>query len=486
MQYPPVSRSTQPQSVLLTGATGYVGGQLLPLLEAGGHRVRCLTRRPHVLESRGAQTTTVVQGDLREPSDVATAVRGVDTVYYLAHALGTARGFAEEEARAASVFTDAARAAGVSRVIYLGGLGSEAVLSPHLASRQRVGEILRRSGVPTIEFRASIIIGSGSLSFEMIRALVERLPVMVAPRWVAQLAQPIGIDDVLAYLLAALDAPQDVDGVVEIGGPDRVSYGWLLREYARQRRLRRVVVPVPVLTPRLSSLWLGLVTPVHARVGRKLVDSLRHDTVVTDNRASKLFPVRPRGAADAIARVLAEEDRAAAHGCYDYRLTDSRSIRVDVSAHDAFRPIERIGGSVGWYWGNWLWRLRGLVDVLVGGTGLRRSRPDGGGLMPGDTVDWWRVEALEPNRRLRLRAEMRLPGRAWLQFDVTPRAGGGSVIRQTAIFDPRGVFGRLYWYALVPIHHYVFAGMLRGIGRAAARGGPRMAQGERPPNTQPT
>jgi uncharacterized protein YbjT (DUF2867 family) len=433
-----------------------------------------------------APGTAVLAGDLLNPSEVVAAVEGVGTIYYLAHGMGAGDRFEEVENRAAVVLAHAARTAGVSRIIYLGGLGQGRNLSPHLASRQRVGEILRASGVPTIELRASIIIGSGSLSFEIIRGLVERLPVMVAPRWVRRLAQPIGIEDVLAYLVEALDIPAGTEGVVEIGGSDRVSYGWLLREYARQRKLRRWIVPVPVLSPRLSSLWLGLVTPVYARIGRKLVDSLRHDTVVADDRARSLFTVRPRGAVEAIARALANEDREVAVTRWSdavssvgvrtpgrdsppgRRLVDSRATWVSVAPDAAFRPIERIGGRVGWYWGNWLWRLRGLMDLAVGGAGVRRGRRDPERLAPGDTVDWWRVEAVERGRLLRLRAEMRLPGRAWLQFEVEPGARGGSTIRQTAIFDPRGVLGRVYWYALVPIHVFVFGGMLAGIAHAVA------------------
>jgi len=484
---PPVSSSPPARRVLLTGATGYVGGRLLPLLEAGGYQVRCLTRHPDHLWERVGGRAEIVRGDMLNPHDVRTALQGMDAAYYLVHAMG-ARAFEDEEQRAATIFAEAARDAGVGRIIYLGGLGGGSHLSAHLSSRQQVGETLRRSGIPTIEFRASIILGSGSLSFEMIRALVERLPVMIAPRWVQQTAQPIGIEDVLAYLLEALEASPEVQGIVEIGGADQVSYGWLLREYARQRGLTRFIIPVPVLTPRLSSLWLGLVTPVYARVGRKLVDSLRHDTVVTNDRARALFTVRPHGTGDAIRRALANEDRELAAtrwsdvfsslgpsrprlgAQYRQRLVDSRAIWVRSGPLDAFQPIERIGGRVGWYFGNWLWRLRGLLDVILGGTGLRRGRRDPNWLAPGDIVDCWRVEALERGQLLRLRAKMRLPGRAWLQFEVAPDASrGGSSIRQTAIFDPRGILGRVYWYALAPIHHFVFAGMLRGIARAAGR-----------------
>ena len=371
------------------------------------------------------------------------------------------------------------------RIIYLGGAGPGRALSRHLASRQEVGRILRESGVPTIEFRASIVIGSGSLSFELIRALVEKLPAMVTPRWVSTPTQPIGIEDLVAYLVAALDLPARESIVYEIGGPDRVSYGDLMREYARLRGLKRVMVSVPLLTPRLSSLWLALVSPVYAHVGRELIDGVKNETVVQDDRALRDFTVRPRGIRSVLARALVNEDlgfaatrwsdalssQRAPRGWggvkFGSRRVDSRAAWVDCAPDQAFRPISRIGGNAGWYYGNLLWRWRGLLDLAVGGPGMRRGRRDPDSVVPGDTLDFWRVEAVEPGRLLRLAADMRLPGRAWLQFEVTP-ADGGSLIRQTALFDPVGVGGLLYWYGLWGIHQIVFAGMLRKIAFAAA------------------
>ena len=344
--------------------------------------------------------------------------------------------------------------------------------------------------MPTIELRASIVIGSGSLSFEMIRALVDRLPVMITPRWVRSRAQPIAIEDVIAYLLESLDIPLDGSRAFEIGGADQASYGDIMIEYARQRGLKRRLINAPLLTPRLSGLWLGLVTPVYARVGRKLVDSLRHDTIVTDPSALAAFSVRPRGLAASIERALRNEDHAFAETRWSdalssagdlqqwggvklgSRLVDSRTIRVPASPAEAFAPIRRIGGTRGWYFGDWLWRLRGLLDLLAGGPGMRRGRRDPEQTAPGETLDFWRVEAYEPDRLLRLQAEMRLPGRAWLQFEVDP-AGDGSTVRQTALFDPSGALGLLYWYALYPLHELVFAGMLRNIARAATGPAPR-------------
>jgi len=480
---------TSPGTILLTGASGYIGGRLLPRLERLGLRVRCLTRRPEELRDRVAASTEIVEADVLDPESLGPALDGVDTAYYLVHSM---RGgdFEAKDRRAAECFARAATSAGVGRIIYLGGLGrDEDGLSTHLRSRHETGEILRGSSAQVVELRASIVIGSGSFSFELIRALVERLPVMICPRWVDVPAQPIAIEDMLAYLVQSLELPRGPSEIVEIGGPDQVSYGAIMKEYARQRGLRRLMIPVPVLTPRLSSLWLGLVTPVYARVGRSLIESLRNPTLVTNDRARTLFSVRPRGVKEAIARALVNEDLEfaetrwsdplSASGSqptwggvrFGSRLVDSRAVTVAADPPTAFAPIQRIGGRTGWYFADWLWRVRGFLDLLVGGVGVRRGRRSPVGLRVGDAVDFWRVEAFEPDRRLRLRAEMKLPGRAWLEFEVAPE-GSGSKIRQTAMFDPVGLFGLLYWYALYPLHELVFAGMLRNLARAAARGNP--------------
>jgi uncharacterized protein YbjT (DUF2867 family) len=400
--------------------------------------------------------------------------------------MGTRGRFEEEEKRGASNFAEAARDAGVQRIIYVGGLGSGEDLSPHLSSRHAVGRILAKSGVPTIEFRASIVIGSGSLSFELVRSLSERLPIMIVPRWTRMKAQPIAVEDLVEYLSEALDAAETVSGIYEIGGPDQVTYLGLMREYCVQRGLKRLFLPVPVLTPWLSSLWLGLVTPVYARIGRKLVESLVHETVVEDGRALKEFSVRPRGVREAMERALVNEDRrfattrwsdamssagpARRFGGQPFgsRLVDSRSIHVPVPTEVASRPVLRIGGETGWYFGDFLWDLRGGLDLLVGGVGMRRGRRDPDHVVPGDTIDFWRVESVEPGRLLRLSAEMKLPGRAWLQFEIEPDERG-SVIRQTAIFDPVGLAGLLYWYGIFPLHVVVFRGMLRNIARVVVK-----------------
>jgi len=474
--------------ILLTGATGYVGGRLLPLLVPDGWRVRCLARQPENLLPRVPDGVEVARGDLLNPESLRSALAGVGAAFYLVHSMGATGDFETQDRLAAENFAAAARAAGVQRIIYLGGLGEdEPDLSAHLRSRHEVGERLRAHGVSVIEFQASIIIGSGSLSFEMIRALVERLPVMVTPRWVRVTAQPIAIGDVLAYLRAALSLKIEGSVIVEIGGPDQVSYGELMREYARQRGLRRWMIPVPLLTPRLSSLWLGLVTPLYARVGRKLVDSLRHSTVVRDDSALRIFPIRPVGVREAIARALRNEDSSFAQTRWSdavsaaasaprqwggtrfgNRLVDSRSVRVSASPKRLFAIVESIGGAAGWHYANWLWTLRGWLDLLMGGVGMRRGRRDPEWLRVGDTLDCWRVESIQPGQRLRLAAEMKLPGRAWLEFEAQPD-GSGARLRQTATFDPLGLWGLAYWYGVWPLHQLVFAGMLRGLARAAGK-----------------
>ncbi|MCL4864379.1 MAG: DUF2867 domain-containing protein [Gemmatimonadales bacterium] len=475
--------------ILLTGATGYVGGRLLPLLRKRGHPVRCLARRPEFLRDQVPEGTEVVRGDVLDRTSLDGAMAGIDTAYYLVHSMGSGGDFEDQDRLAAEHFARAASEAGVRRIIYLGGLGeSDADLSAHLESRQEVGKVLRAHSGQTqvIEFRASIIIGSGSASFEMIRALVERLPAMVTPRWVSVMAQPIAIDDVLAYLVAALDLELPGPQVYDIGGRDQVSYREIMMEYASQRGLRRLMIPVPVLTPRLSSLWLGLVTPLYARVGRRLIDSMRHPTVVRDNAARLAFDIAPRSTAEAIALALRNEDRERAGTAWSgavsaastprewggvrfgNRLVDSRSVWVAAAPARAFAPVEQIGGGRGWYAWNGLWRVRGWIDLLLGGVGMRRGRQRADRLGAGDVVDCWRVEVAERPARLLLAAEMKLPGRAWLEFAVEAE-GEGSRIRQTAIFDPVGLSGLVYWYAAWGLHQLVFRDMLSGIAREAVR-----------------
>ena len=475
--------------ILVTGATGYVGGRLLTRLTAAGHRVRCLARRPRNVTARRNLPVEVVQGDVLDATSLAQALIGVDVAYYLVHSMGGPGGFEQRDRDGARNFAAAARAAGVGRIIYLGGLGADDDhLSKHLRSRNEVGEILRASGVPTLEFRASIVLGRGSLSFEMIRSLVDRLPVMITPSWVRIKAQPIAVEDLLQYLLGGLDIALDQSRIYEIGGADQVSYGDLMSEYARQRGLRRFMLPVPVLTPWLSSLWLGLVTPLYARIGRKLIASIQNPTVVRDPAALRDFGFVPCDARAAIAAALAEERRTAPESVWfdalsaggagrnwtgggtRRRVRDARQAVSRAAVGTAFAPIRRLGGDRGWYACNGLWQLRGYLDLLIGGVGLRRGRRDPESLAVGDVLDFWRVQAYEPDHLLRLVAEMRVPGQAWLEFRVDPD-GAGSRVRQTAVFHPRGLFGYAYWYSLYPIHQLVFGRMLRRIvalGESAA------------------
>ena len=473
--------------ILLTGASGYIGGRLLPSLENQGYRVRCVARHPEILKQKAGPSTEVVVGDVLDRPSLDSALHGVDVAYYMVHSMSSTGSFEETDRQAARNFSEAAKAAGVKGLIYVGGLGSdEEELSAHLRSRHEVGDILRQSGLPVCEFRASAVIGSGSASFELIRALVERLPIMLTPRWVKGKAQPIAIDDLLDYLMEALRIPISNYRMYEIGGADQVSYADMMRTYGRQRGLEPLIIPVPVLTPWLSALWLGLITPLYARIGRAIIESIVHVTVVRDNAALTTFSVRPMGIDEAIRRALAHEethfaatrwsDALSSSGKsqswggvrFGTRLVDSRTLNVEAPPEVVFRCIERIGGDNGWYAYNWLWRLRGFIDLLEGGVGLRRGRPSPTTLRVGDTVDSFRVESIEPNRRLRLISEMHLFGRAWLEFEVTG-AGSSTTIRQTAIFDPVGLIGQMYWYSLYLPHQLVFSGMLRGIAKAALR-----------------
>ena len=467
--------------ILLTGATGYVGGRLLKMLELRGFRIRCMARNPEILIPRAGQSTEVVEGNVLDLNSLKVALKGVSVAYYLVHSMGSEGSFEENDRKAAHNFGKIAKAAGVERIIYLGGLGNEEEdLSPHLSSRQEVGKILRQYSVPLLEFRASVVIGSGSLSFQLIRSLVERLPIMITPKWVQVSAQPIAIEDLIEYLEAALFVLDSGCRVYEIGGADQVSYADIMRIYGSCRNIGVRMIPVPVLSPYISSLWLGLITPLYARIGRKLIESIVHPTVVRDESALKVFKIQPMGVDDAIRRAIDNEDKEFAETrwsdslsssgkmlswfgvSFGSRLVDSRTVQLNIPPTLTFKPIQRIGGDTGWYAWNWLWRLRGFLDLLVGGVGMRRGRAHFEILRVGDTVDFWRVEEHDPNHFLRLAAEMKLPGRAWLEFEVTGD-DFSSTIRQTATFDPVGLLGLIYWYALYPLHQLVLAGMLRGI-----------------------
>lgn len=466
--------------VLVTGAAGYIGSSLLRHLAGNSWRIRASARTPsRIANHPGVER---VAGEALDPTAVRASLEGVHTAFYLVHTLGGGTDYAQRDRDAAAIFAHAAAEAGVRRIIYLGGLGgAEGTLSEHLASRQEVGRTLASSGVPVIEFRASIVIGGGSTSFEMIRNLTEKLPVMTTPRWVRMPAQPISIDDVVAYLTAAItvDLPADVSHrIYEIGGADIVTYGGLLSLYAERRGLKRLVIPVPLLSPGLSGWWLYLFTPKQATVGRQLAESLRWPTVVTDEAAVHDFPqIRPVGAADAVDMAFAAEDARYSEMCwsqelgdvskpqhlkYAGRYIDSRLMLTHCPPGAAFDPVACIGGENGWYAYDTLWDLRGAVDLLLGGPGRRRGRRDQYALAEGDHLEWWVVEKVESPKFLRLRAEMVLPGRGWLQYELTP-VEDGTLVRQTALFDAKGLLGRAYWYAVVPFHHFVFNGTLKGI-----------------------
>ncbi|MBR61126.1 MAG: NAD(P)-dependent oxidoreductase [Dehalococcoidia bacterium] len=473
------------QIVLITGATGYVGGRLLKRLEGRKLSIRCIARNPEYLMPRIDSNTEVIPGDVLDSQTLGLVMKNVTTAFYLIHAMGKSKNFEHDELLGARNFGYAAKQAGVKRIIYLGGIiNQDEQLSPHLRSRKAVGEALRESGVEIIELRASIIIGAGSASFDMIRALVERLPIMLMPRWVSTPAQPIGIKDVLDYLEESIEIDTQGRTIFEIGGSKALSYRSMMEEYGLQRGLRRLMIPVPVLTPRLSSLWLGLVTPLYARVGRTLIDSIKHSTVVRDHAARSIFKITPMSPEDAIRLALKHEreeieqsnwaDAVSSSGIpmrwggvrLGSRIVDMRKINVNASREQAFRPIRLIGGDSGWYYGNWLWRFRGWMDLLVGGVGLRRGRRYPNKITTGDYLDWWRVNLYEKDHRLVLEAEMKTPGRAWLSFEVKQTNQGCQII-QTAAFQPVGLLGLAYWYCLYPIHSVMFRGMLNGIARQA-------------------
>lgn len=477
------------EHILLTGVTGYIGGRMIRVLQSEGYRVRCLTRRPEALRYLEDAQTQIVYGDALNRDSLRDVFKGIQTAFYLIHSMGSKTGFAELDQLAARNFSNSARDQGVRRIVYLGGLADpDEILSTHLRSRLEVGDQLRQSGIQVIEFRASIILGSGSLSFEMIRTLVEKLPVMLIPKWVRVKAQPIAVEDVLAYLSAAIRLLGSENRIYEIGGSSVLSYMDLMREYARYRRLKRIMIPVPVLTPKLSSYWLGLVTPLYARIGKKLIDGVRNPTLVRDHTALQDFKIHPRSAQDAIAQALHQEDKEFAETRWSdalssagnaprrwtgirfgNRIVESRVQTVEATPAAAFAPIRRIGGKTGWYYANGLWKLRGFWDLLAGGVGLRRGRRDAESLRVGDTLDFWRVDVYQPDQRLRLFAEMKLPARAWLQFEVKPITDNRTEIRQTAIYDPIGFWGLVYWAVMIPFHRLIFSGMLRKIAGQVSR-----------------
>jgi len=477
------------RTVLVTGATGYIGGRLVGRLLEGGFRVRCLARDPARLQGRPwLGQVEVAAGDCLRAETLPAALRGVEAAFYMVHSMAGGHNFEQRDVLAARNFATAARAEGVQRIIYLGGLGDpNTALSGHLRSRQETGAVLRESGVPVTEFRAPVIVGSGSLSFEIIRYLTERLPVMICPRWLYTRIQPIAIRNVLDYLVAALDTPESAGRILEIGGAEVLTYGDLLRGYAKARGLKRWLVSVPVLTPRLSSYWVHLVTPVPATIARPLIQGLRNDVIVRDDTSRRLFPqIKPMDYATAVRLALANLETGHVETVWSDALSSSqgdltpvvlatqegiilerRQQLVRAPAPMVYRAFSRLGGATGWLCMNWAWRVRGLADRLLGGVGLRRGRRDPQDVRVGDAVDFWRVEAVEPNHLLRLRAEMKVPGRAWLEFRVEPIDASTSKLSQTAFFAPRGLAGLLYWYLLYPVHSLIFSGLAKKLALLA-------------------
>jgi uncharacterized protein YbjT (DUF2867 family) len=473
--------------ILVTGATGYIGGRLVPRLLERGHEVTCLARDPSRVEGR-FEGARVAKGDVFDRDSLLQALEGVDAAYYLIHSMSSDHSdFAASDRIAARIFAGAARDAKVKRIIYLGGLGDDGEsLSKHLRSRHEVGETLRLSGVPVTEFRAAIIVGAGSVSFEMLRYLTDRLPIMITPSWVATRCQPISVRDVLSYLVDELERERSEPVVREIGGATVLSYKEMMLVYARVRGLRaRSIAVVPVMTPRLSSAWIHLVTPIPASIARPLVDGLANEVIVRDQTALREFPeIVPMPYEEAVRRAL---DRYASAGgpqttwfdAYDVRtlpgqfsgLTEGMLIdrreRASAAPPAAVAEVfSRLGGKRGWLYADALWELRGVMDRAVGGIGIRRGRRSENDLRVGDAVDFWRVETYEQGRLLRLRAEMKLPGLAWLQFEALPQ-GDGSLLRQTAFFEPHGIFGYLYWYSVLPFHELIFGNMAERIARNA-------------------
>lgn len=476
----------QPHLVLVTGATGYVGGRLVPRLLQNGYRVRVMSRDVRHLQGRSwLEDVEIVQGDMLKPETLTNALKDVDAAYYLIHSMSDSNEFKERDRQAAHHFGRAARQAGTQHIVYLGGLGDETeALSTHLESRHEVGHILRQYSDRVTEFRAAIVVGSGSMSFEMIRYLTQRLPGMLGPTWLYSRTQPIAIDDLLDYLVSALTTPAAHGRIVQIGGADVITYRDMLIGYAQARNLKRLIIPVPMFMPHLSSYWVHLFTPLPFNLIKPLVKSLEHDMVIQDESAQTIFPhIQPMAYRQALKATLEElsvhhvetswADSMAATWETDepYTFTSERGMFIEQRNRTAAAPpdvvfsvVNQLGGQTGWLYLDRLWQLRGLLDRIIGGGGYL-GRRDSQLLRVGDVVDFWRVEAVEPNKLLRLRAEMKLPGRGWLQFEIKPdnQDDSQSHITQTAYYAPHGLLGHLYWYALFVIHKFIFDGMIDQI-----------------------
>ncbi len=479
--------------VLVTGATGYVGGRLVPILMQKGYNVRCLARDPRKLAGRwnadaaGEGQVEIVCGDVLEPETLSTALCDIDVAYYLIHAMGDGeKGFVEREKRSAAEFARIAGEQGVKRIIYLGGLGRRnSETSDHLRSRHQTGDLLRTGSVPVTELRAAVIVGAGSASFEMLRHLTEKLPIMVCPRWVETRTQPIFINDALAYLICAMETPETEGKILDIGGPDVLPYRDMMMTYASIRGLNRTIITVPVLTPRLSAYWVNIMTPIPASLAFPLIEGLKTETVCENDDASRLMPIPLTPFRKAVELAIQATDmlevptrwtgaqRGAIPQAFNLDsipakslLQDRQIVNTQASVKSLHLALSRIGGSQGWYYADRLWTMRGAIDRALGGVGLRRGRRHPEEVSVGDAIDFWRVEEYTPDH-IRLRAEMKVPGRAWLEFQIHETKKNGNSLIQTAYYEPRSFWGKLYWYVLIPIHYFVFRGMARGIVRWA-------------------
>ena len=492
--------ASKSEPILITGATGYIGGRLVPQLLERGYRVRCLARDVRRLSGRGWDEdprVEIVRGDVLDPVSLASAMQGCSAAYYLVHSLLAGEAAFESRDRvAATNFAAAAETAGLERIIYLGGLGHKAdKLSPHLESRHEVGDVLREGAVPVTELRAAMIVGSGSASFEMLRSLVHKLPVMVCPRWVEVRTQPIAIRDVLAYLIGCLEVPATANQTYDIGGPDVLTYREMMMRFATILGTKRWIMVVPVLTPRLSAYWVNLMTPVNAGMAFALIESLQYETVCEEGKILDLVPIPRTGFENACRWALdkvnqnavetrwtnaslpnwVERPASVAFSPQGSPIHNQQRFEADVPAAVLFDRVRRVGGQVGWYYADFLWKIRGWMDRAIGGVGLRRGRRDPVAVRTGDAIDFWRVEDFVAGHRLLLHAEMIVPGDAWLEFRVEPIGEDRSELIQTAYFKPLPFWGRAYWHACFPLHLFVFQGMARGIVHAAERGEPRPA-----------
>jgi uncharacterized protein YbjT (DUF2867 family) len=477
------------QHILVTGATGYIGGRLVPRLLEAGQSVRCFVRDPERLRGFSwFEQAEVAEGDALDVSSLAKAMQGMTVAYYLIHGMQGSRADAGRDLRAAGNFVTAAERAGIQRIIYFGELVDPTDdLSPYLRSRNETGHILRQSRVPVTEFRAGMVVGSGSALFEMVRYTAERQPVFLCPKWFFSMAQPIAIQNVLDYLCAALETPESTGKLIEIGGATRLTYAQMLLAYSRARGLKRLLIPLPFYTPRLSAYWVHMLTPVHWRVLLPLIEGLHAESVVHDELARQLFPqIHPLDFQTALRLALGRvsnddvetswsdalvgtqgDNRPVTLTTTEGMMLERRRLALDLPPGPVFRAYTGLGGDRGWLFLNWTWQVRGWMDKLIGGVGLRRGRRNPDDIRAGEALDFWRVEAVEPDRLIRLRAEMKVPGKAWLEFQSIRQPDGKTLLTQTAYFAPRGLAGFLYWYLLYPIHGFIFSGLIRKVAERA-------------------